>query len=161
VVQNATGPATGVTSNGVKLEGPTTAGAGTYNAVNIANIGATTTGGTVRGVNITGTNSQAAGTVQGININNLTAGAATETAINLGTGWDNLISYNGTQLMNGTGILQSAAMNGTYSNLTGTGALAAGSIASGFGTISTGSNITTTATVQGGVACYWCCTVER
>ena len=35
-------------------------------------------------------------------------------------------------------------------NITATGALTTGSIASGFGTIATGNNITTSATVQGG-----------
>ncbi len=94
IVQNATGPATGVTSNGVKLEGPTAGGAGTYNAINVANIGAVTTSGTVNGLNITGTNSQAAGTVNGININNLTPGAASETAIKIGTGWDTSLLLN-------------------------------------------------------------------
>jgi hypothetical protein len=38
----------------------------------------------------------------------------------------------------------------TFSNVTTVGALASGSIASGFGTISTGNSITTTSTVTGG-----------
>jgi hypothetical protein len=108
IVQNVTGPATGVTSNGLKLEGPaTTGGAGTYNAVNIANIGTVTTAGIVRGLNITGTNSQTAGTVRGIQLNNLTAGAASEIGIDLGSGWDSLVTYNNNTktIINGTGFV--------------------------------------------------------
>jgi hypothetical protein len=51
----------------------------------------------------------------------------------------------------GSGTVPSARISGSYTGITGTGALAAGSIASGFGTISTLNNITTTATVQGAV----------
>jgi len=121
VVQNVTGPATGVTSNGAKFEGPaTTGGAGTYNAINIANIGTVASGGIVRGINITGTNSQAAGTVRGIQLNNLTAGAASEIGIDLGTGWDSLLTYNNgaTVIINGSGMLQTAA-GGTNLNTSG------------------------------------------
>ena len=115
VVQAATGPATGVTTNATKLEGPTTGGAGTYNAINIANIGAVTTAGVVRGINITATNSQAAGTVRGFQLNNLTAGAASEIGLDLGTGWDNLVTYNNgaTVLINGTGQWNLAQVTGT------------------------------------------------
>jgi hypothetical protein len=86
VVTNTTGPATGVTESGIKLEGPTTGGAGTYNGLNIVNI-LPTTGGTANGINITGSTA-AAGTENGINIANITGGGGTETAIKTGTGWD-------------------------------------------------------------------------
>jgi fibronectin-binding autotransporter adhesin len=109
IVQNTTaGPVTGVTANGIKLEGPTTAGAGNYNAVNINNIGAVTTGGIVTGLNISGTNSQTAGTIQGININNLTSNTATANAITIGTGWTNILTAASNVLINGSGLLNAA-----------------------------------------------------
>ncbi len=61
-----------------------------------------------------------------------------------------VLQYNGSAIVNGH-ITNSNLTAGTFSAITGTGALTAGSIASGFGTISTGNNITTTTTVQGGV----------
>lgn len=127
-VANATGPATGVTETGIKLEGPaTTGGAGTYNAVNIASLGTVTTGGVVHGINITATNSQAAGTVRGIQLNNITAGGASEIGIDLGTGWDNLLTYNNgaTILINGTGQWNLAQVSGQL--VVGNGGTGAGS----------------------------------
>ncbi len=60
-----------------------------------------------------------------------------------------LTDLNASQLTSGT--IPSARVTGNYTGITGTGALTTGSIASGFGTISTGNNITTSATIQGGV----------
>ena len=60
-----------------------------------------------------------------------------------------VLQYNGSAFVNGH-ITNSNLTSGTFSAITGTGALTAGSIASGFGAISTGNNITTSATVQGG-----------
>jgi parallel beta-helix repeat protein len=51
-------------------------------------------------------------------------------------------------IINGSGVIQNAGISGAYTSLTGTGALTSGSIASGFGTISTASNITTTANIS-------------
>jgi hypothetical protein len=164
IVQNVTGPATGVTSNGTKYEGPaTTGGAGTYNAINIANIGTVTTAGIVRGLNITGTNSQAAGTVRGIQLNNLTAGAASEIGIDLGSGWDNLITYNNgaTVLVNGTGqfngaqlqattVANAALVNSSLTVTAGTGLSTTGaSIALGGSSTLSIANTTVTATSYG------------
>ena len=111
---------------------------------------------TVQGlaVNLTGTaNAGGSNALSGISFGNVSA--ATNNSyygINFGTGMTDLLRYNGTQLISGAGLVQNAAIDSTltYSNLTKVGALAVGSIASGFGTISTGNNITTTATVQGG-----------
>jgi hypothetical protein len=61
-----------------------------------------------------------------------------------------VLQYNGSAFVDGF-ITNTNLQAGTFGNITGTGALAAGSITSGFGTISTGNNITTTATVQGNV----------
>jgi hypothetical protein len=59
-----------------------------------------------------------------------------------------VLQYNGTAFVNSL-ITNTNLQSGTFSSITGTGALNSGSITSGFGTISTGNNITTTATVQG------------
>ena len=59
-----------------------------------------------------------------------------------------VVQYNGTNIVNGL-ITNTNLQAGGFASITGTGALASGSIGAGFGTISTGNNITTTATVQG------------
>ncbi len=64
----------------------------------------------------TNSNNDSGDTLYGLNIDNVTGSTATETAIRLGTGWDNLVSYNATPIINGSGVLQSAALSGTYSN---------------------------------------------
>lgn len=58
-------------------------------------IGTLTTGGTQYGLNITGSSTNAAGTETGINISSITGGAATETGLLIGTGWDDAIRANG------------------------------------------------------------------
>jgi trimeric autotransporter adhesin len=59
-----------------------------------------------------------------------------------------VLQYNGSAFVDG--LLADANLStGTYSHITGVGALAAGSITTGFGAISTANNITTTAAVQG------------
>ena len=57
---------------------------------------------------------------------------------------NSVLQYNGSAFVDGL-ITNANLQAGTFANITGTGALAAGSIASGFGVISTGNNITTTA----------------
>jgi hypothetical protein len=75
-----------------------------------------------------------------------------------GTGYTDVLRVNGSQIISGTGLLQNAAIDNTltYSNLVKVGALTVGSIASGFGTISTASAISTsallTASLTGGNA---------
>lgn len=146
-VHNATGPATGVTTNGAKYDGPTVGGAGTYNALNIG-AAAVTTGGTVRGINITGANSSAAGTIQGININNITGGAgASENAVVLGTGWDNLLTYNGGTLISGTGVF-----TGNGSGLTN---LDPTDLAQGSGAVTLQSAAATAVSITSNAASTW------
>jgi hypothetical protein len=60
-----------------------------------------------------------------------------------------VVQYNGSAFVDGL-ITNSNLQSGTFTNITGTGGLTSGSIGSGFGAISTGNNITTTATIQGG-----------
>jgi|GEM_PF-2845916 len=75
-----------------------------------------------------------------------------------GTGYTDVLRVNGSQIISGAGLLQNAAIDSTltYSNLVKVGALTTGSIASGFGTISTASAISTsallTASLTGGNA---------
>jgi hypothetical protein len=58
-----------------------------------------------------------AGTLVGLNIAGITtAGAATETAISVGSNWDNVLTVGGTSIINSTGVIQSAGLSGTYSN---------------------------------------------
>ena len=60
----------------------------------------------------------------------------------------NLTTLNATNVSSGT--VANARLSGSYTGVTGTGALGAGSITSGFGAIDTGAdNITTTGTIQG------------
>ncbi len=89
----------------------------------------TTSGGTWSGVRVV---PNATGAVAGVTENALkidtltTPGAGTENAISVGTGWDAVLSYNGTVLINGTGIVQSAAVSGSYTGITGVGTLTVG-----------------------------------
>ncbi len=108
-------------------------------------------------VNITGTNTSGTNTITGVNFGNVAAATNnTYNGIAFGTGFNSLLSYNGTQLISGAGLLQNAAIDSTlaYSNLQKVGTLSVGSIVSGFGTISTTNNISTTATVQGGTGIF-------
>jgi hypothetical protein len=111
--------------------------------------------------------------IQGsISSNVLTLAWAGQLSVARGGTGTNSFTANGIIYGNGSGALQvtNAAANSilvtdgsnnpslsqtlptaVQGNITSTGALSAGSIASGFGTISTGSNITTSATVQGGI----------
>ena len=59
-----------------------------------------------------------------------------------------ILQYNGSAIINGH-ITNSNLTAGTFSNITGTGALTAGSIGSGFGMINTTNSITTTSSIQG------------
>jgi len=129
-------------------------GTGTLNAqsLNVTNNNAGSTATTVNGstISLTGaTNSNAnANTINGFNFSNVTPIANNSfNALNFGTGFNSLLKYNGTTLIDGSGLLQNAAIDSsqTYSNLQKVGALNTGSIVSGFGTI------TTTNTIQGTV----------
>jgi fibronectin-binding autotransporter adhesin len=59
-----------------------------------------------------------------------------------------VVQYNGTNFVNGL-ISNTNLQPGSFGNITGTGALTSGSIGAGFGAISTGNNVTTTAAIQG------------
>lgn len=107
-----------ITTNGLALTTGNitqTAGTVTSNGVNVT-LGTITTGGTQNGIKITPSNSNATGTEVGVAIGAITAGAATENAITIGSGWDADLVVNATTILNGSGVLQSAGLSGTYSN---------------------------------------------
>ncbi|MEP7166771.1 MAG: MerR family DNA-binding transcriptional regulator [Candidatus Woesebacteria bacterium] len=72
---------------------------------------------TVNVFNIDGTTGDAQVTLNAINVGALSGGTgASEIAINVGTGWDSLLSVNSSTVINGSGVLQSNGLSGTYSN---------------------------------------------
>jgi hypothetical protein len=78
-----------------------------------------TTGGTWSALRVTPTAAAATGVIQnGVKFDAITAGVGTDNALWVGTGWDNILSYNGTSIINGSGVLQNAALSGTYSGIT-------------------------------------------
>jgi hypothetical protein len=104
-------------------------------------------------INMIGTaNTNATNTNNGLNFSGITAQTGNIfNAISVAnTSYNSILTVGATQIINGSGVVQGAGISGIYSNLTGSGALASGSIASGFGTIATAQNITTTTAIQGG-----------
>lgn len=75
---------------------------------------------TLTGLNInpdTNSNTDNGDTLRGINIANITSTAATESAIRVGTGWDDILNYNGTTVINGSGQIVASQLSGTlFSN---------------------------------------------
>jgi hypothetical protein len=125
---------------------------------NATNSNATATATTVNAntIGLTGTAS-GNNTLNGINFNNVTTIAGnTFNALNVGTGYNSALVVGGSAIINGSGLLQNAGIDSalTYTNLQKVGALSAGSIASGFGTISTTNSIATTSSVQGGTGVF-------
>ena len=146
ITQSAiTGTAGTISSNGVQILMPAS--------------GAIVTGGTMNGILVTAptTSGPAAGTLTGINIANLTsAGAGTENALTIGTGWDTQINASGFSVGTGgattiTPTTNTAALTVTGTNLTTANSLAlvarntSGTIAN----ISYGGATTVTGTVNG------------
>ena len=137
-------------------------GSGFTHNINNANGGPTTS--TVNGLALalTGnTNSNGSyNNTTGLNISATTTTGNNFFGINFsGTGFKDLIDYNGTQLISGnTGIagtsgrIQNVAFDGTlaYTNINKVGTLTSGSISTGFGAISTNSAIATSAAVSAG-----------
>jgi hypothetical protein len=128
----------------------TTGTASTLNVTDSASSGATTVVG--QAINITGTaNAGGSNAISGINFANVAA--ATNNSyygINVGTGLNDILRYNGTQLISGTGLVQNAAIDPTlsYTNIQKVGGLTSGTINTGFG------SITTTAAIQGGTGTF-------
>ncbi|MDB5169604.1 MAG: exported protein of unknown function, partial [Candidatus Saccharibacteria bacterium] len=117
--------------------GTSTISASTYNLAGVTN---------ASGTNIT----------NALNFNSIASAPITGNTFRglyFGTGYNDILNYNGNQLISGTGKLQNFAVDSTvnYSNLTQVGALVGGSIAGGFGDIiQTGtSRIQTAASIKG------------
>lgn len=134
---------TGPKAIGVAVDAPSTA---TCNAacsnigLQVSLKGGTNTGLTQTGLNIIPSNS----TTQtvGINIDDNT-GSSNEYAIVIGTGWDAALRVNSTTIVNGSGVLQSAGLSGTYSNaltLSSTSNVIAGATFNGLAITNNGSN---------------------
>src|SRR6185436_7845724 len=87
----------------------------------------------------TPTNGVGTDTINGVLIGALTQGAdaarLAATALNIGSGWDNVLSVNGTPILNASGVILTAGVSGSYTGITGVGALDAGSITANFGSI--------------------------
>ncbi len=78
-----------------------------------------------------------------------TAGTITTALLVTGTGYTDALKVGSLQILNGSGVLNTSTsvVSGSYTGITGTGALDAGSITTNFGAINVGAdNITTTGT---------------
>ena len=110
-----------LTVNGAVIQGYTSGVSASATAQTVTNTNATVTASTVNAQSISlvgGANANAgANIMNGINLANVTTVANNAFyGFNIGTGFNDILRYNGTQLISGTGILQSAALSGTYSN---------------------------------------------
>ena len=87
----------------------------------------TTTGGTWNGFRVVPTTSAASGVVyNAMKFDSVTAGAGTDNILYVGTGYDNILNYNGTSIISGTGLLNLASVTGTLAIANGgTGATTA------------------------------------
>ncbi|MFA6016423.1 MAG: hypothetical protein WC742_15295, partial [Gallionellaceae bacterium] len=73
-----------------------------------------------------------AGNLYGIAIDSITANTATEHALRIGTGWDDILNYNGTTVINGTGQIVAGQITGTlFTAQTDTGVGGASAIVQG------------------------------
>jgi len=74
----------------------------------------TTTGGVWGAISVAPSAAAATGVDQrGISFSNITAGVGTDTMIYAGTCWDKIIGYNGTTIIDGTGLVSAAQLTGT------------------------------------------------
>ncbi len=116
-----------------------TAGTGLTATGNRIVTGTITTDGTQYGINVVG-QGVSAGNLQALRINNITAGAGTETAISIQSGWDNDIVFDDTTVAltltgsdaqidftDGTNTLFTIDDTGTVGNIDLTGTITAGS----------------------------------
>jgi hypothetical protein len=147
------------TGTGTISQGYSNGVTGSASTTTATNTNATATAATVAGSTIAlvgGTNANAnANTLNGLGFSTVTP--VTNNAfygLNFGTGYNDILRYNNTQLISGTGIVQSAAVSGNYANVTGVGTLGSlavtGAITSGLingQTISSAANLTGTLAV--------------
>lgn len=109
----------------------------------------TTTGGIWNGFRVVPTTSAASGVVyNAMKFDTVTAGAGTDNIIYVGTGYDNIINYNGTSIINGTGQLNLASVTGTLAVANG-GTGTTTSTGSGANVLGTSPTFTTSYLVAG------------
>jgi hypothetical protein len=72
-----------------------------------------TSGGTWNSIRLVNGASASGVTTNGIKFDTKTAGAGTANGIWIGTGWDNILNYNGTTVINGTGNVIAGQLSGT------------------------------------------------
>ena len=105
----------------------------------------TTTGGIWNGLRVFPTLASTTGvTYNALKFDSLTAGAGTDNIIYVGTGYDNIINYNGTSIINGTGQLNLASVTGTLAvGNGGTGSTTSTGTAASANVLQTSPTITT------------------
>ena len=99
---------------------PLTQSAGTLNGygLNVTTPSSITTGGTAAAVNVNASG-VGAGSLYGLNISAITGGAGSETAINVGSGWDNVLQVNGSAVIDGSGNINISHVVGVLSTANG------------------------------------------
>jgi hypothetical protein len=120
VIDN-TGAANGQTNAGVnninlKFKGQTTSAAVENGSLRVDLTPGTVSGGTTNGLRVVGGTAAAGVTENAFKVDSITGGAGTQNALYVGSGYTSLLNYNGASIINGTGVLQSAGLSGTYSN---------------------------------------------
>lgn len=95
-----------------------TTGTNVSQGLNITPTIGNATGGTntANVINIAAVTGDAQVSLNALNIGALTGTAATEYALSVGSGWDAALAVGGSSIINGSGVLQSAGLSGTYSN---------------------------------------------
>ncbi|MBI1863425.1 hypothetical protein HYS00_04895, partial [Candidatus Microgenomates bacterium] len=104
-------------------------------------------------INIADVTGDAQVSLNAIKVGALTGTAATETAINIGAGWDSVLTVNGTSVINGSGQIATSQLTGTlftFAGDSGSGAVSQGNTVSvvgggnGIDTSESGTTITVT-----------------
>ncbi|MDD2823562.1 MAG: MerR family DNA-binding transcriptional regulator, partial [Candidatus Daviesbacteria bacterium] len=106
--QNGAGSSTTFSGADITIPALTqTDGTLTANGVQVTTPSSITTGGTANGLKVVAAGI-GAGALNGVSIGTITAGDGTETALNIGTGWDSALTVNGVNVVNGLGVTQVA-----------------------------------------------------
>ena len=130
-----------------------TTGTNTHQALVVAATIGNATGGTNTAnlVQVNALTGDAQVTLNGLNIGALTGTAATETALNIGAGWDNILSVGGTAVINGSGQVLAGQITGNLFTLAGTSGSSSTIARGGTATVGAGTNITTSGNGAGTV----------
>ncbi len=104
----------------------TTGTGANWNITNSGSSGTNTVGGI--GLVLAGTaNTTGSNVINAINFSNVPPATNNSYyALNVGTGFTDIVRYNGAQLISGSGVIQSAALSGNYTGVTGVGILSTG-----------------------------------